>query len=303
MTDSRRKPGRGSASGAGAESPSRDGGSRPEVTAQTRLLCLLGDPVVHSLSPVMQNAGILETGVDGVYVALRCDGDEVPALMKALAHAGGGGNVTLPHKERAATVVDVPSDAVRRTGACNTFWGEEGQIHGDNTDVEGFQRALAAFVGERPDGARALVLGAGGAARAILVGLLDDGVEEVVLLNRTVERARAVARRIGGERVRVVQGPSEIEGEGFDLVVNATRLGLSPDDPLPLDLDAVGEVAALVDLVYGREGTPLVRVAAERGIPATDGAEMLVRQGAVSFERWWGRRAPLEVMRRALERS
>lgn len=303
MTDSERTPGRGSASGSDTKSPGRKGGSSPEVTAHTRVLCLLGDPVEHSLSPVMQNAGILETGVDGVYVALRCDGDEVPALMKALARAGGGGNVTLPHKERAATVVDVPSDAVRRTGACNTFWGEGGQIHGDNTDVEGFQRALAAFLGERPEGARALVLGAGGAARAILVGLLDDGVEEVVLLNRTVERARAVARRIGGERVRVVQAPSEIEGEGFDLVVNATRLGLSPDDPLPLDLDAVGEVGAVVDLVYGKEGTPLVRVAAERGIPATDGAEMLIRQGAVSFERWWGRRAPVEVMRRALERS
>ncbi|MFW6199420.1 MAG: shikimate dehydrogenase [Gemmatimonadota bacterium] len=276
---------------------------RPSVTAHTRVLCLLGDPVEHSLSPVMQNAAMLETGVDGVYVALRCHGDQVPSLMAALAHAGGGGNVTLPHKERAATVVDVPSDAVRRTGACNTFWGEDGKIHGDNTDVEGFQRALHAFLDQSPAGLRVLVLGAGGAARAILVGLLDDGVEEVLLLNRTVERARAVARRIGGERVRVAQGLPEVEGEAFDLVVNATRLGLSPDDPLPLDLDAVGDVGAVVDLVYGEGGTPLVRIARERGIPASDGAEMLVRQGGVSFERWWKSRAPVEVMRRALEGS
>jgi len=276
---------------------------RSVVTAHTRVLCLLGDPVEHSLSPVMQNAGILAAGVDGVYVALRCEGEAVPGLMQALARAGGGGNVTLPHKERAATVVDVPSDAVRRTGACNTFWGEAGEIHGDNTDVEGFQRALQAFLDGGPAGSRVLLLGAGGAARATLVGLLDDGVHEVVLLNRTVERARAVARRIGGERVRVAEGPDEIEGEDFDLVVNATRLGLSPDDPLPLDLDATGAVGAVMDLVYGEGGTPLVRAAGDRGIPATDGAEMLVRQGAVSFERWWGTRAPLEIMRRALQAS
>lgn len=283
--------------------PERGDDVKSHVTAHTRVLCLLGDPVEHSLSPKMQNAAILETGVDGVYVALRCDGEQVPSLMAALAHAGGAGNVTLPHKERAATVVDLPSDAVRRTGACNTFWGEDGKIHGDNTDVEGFQRALHAFLDDDPAGSRVLVLGAGGAARAILVGLLDDGVDEVLLLNRTVERARAVARRIGGERVRVAQGPPAVEGESFDLVVNATRLGLSPDDPLPLDLDAVGGVGAVVDLVYGEGGTPLVRVARERGIPATDGAEMLVRQGAVSFERWWERRAPVEVMRRALADS
>lgn len=275
--------------------------TRPYVTADTRVLCLLGDPVEHSLSPEMQNAGILASGVDGVYVALRCDAEELPALMKALAHAGGGGNVTLPHKERAATVVDAPSDAVRRTGACNTFWAEDGRIHGDNTDVEGFRRALRAFLGESPGGGRVLVLGAGGAARAVLVGLLDDGVDRVVLLNRTVERARAVARRIGGERVQVAQGPPEIRDEDFDLVVNATRLGLSPDDPLPLDLDSIGRVGGLVDLVYGEGGTPLVRTAGERGIPAVDGAEMLVRQGAVSFERWWKTRAPVDVMRAALE--
>lgn len=287
----------------GADPANRDGTVREGVTAHTRVLCLLGDPVEHSLSPVMQNAGILEAGVDGVYVALRCDGDDVPALMKALAHAGGGGNITLPHKERAATVVDIPSDAVRRTGACNTFWGEDGRIHGDNTDVEGFRRALRAFLEDSPAGSRVLVLGAGGAARAILVGLLDDGVDEVVLLNRTVERARAVARRIGGERVRVAQGQEEIENEDFDLVVNATRLGLSPDDPLPLELESVGGVGALVDLVYGEGGTPLVRRATERGIRATDGAEMLVRQGAVSFERWWKTRAPVAVMRKALQAS
>jgi len=257
--------------------------------------------VEHSLSPAIQNAAFREAGVDGVYVALRTSAEDLPALVRALSRAGGGGNVTLPHKERAATVVDVPSDAVRRTGACNTFWGDDdGRIHGDNTDVEGFRRALRSFLGRSPEGFRVLLLGAGGAARAILVALLDEEVDEVQILNRTVERARAVARRIGGARVRVVEDPDSVADTSFDLVVNATRLGLSEDDPLPLELEAVERPGAVLDLVYGEGGTRLVRTAREQGIPAVDGAEMLVRQGAVSFERWWGRDAPVDAMRRAL---
>lgn len=267
-----------------------------DVGARTRVFALLGDPVEHSLSPVIQNRAFRDAGVDGVYVALRCEAEDLPTLLGALARAGGGGNVTLPHKQRAAAVVDEPSEAVRRTGACNTFWREDGRVHGDNTDVEGFRRALRAFLGGGPEGYRVLLLGAGGAARASLVGLLDEGVEEIVLLNRTVERARAVARRIGGSRVRVAEEAGAVEDEAFDLVVNATRLGLSPDDPLPLDLDAVRRVGAVMDLVYGGDGTPFVRRARTLDIPATDGRTMLVRQGAVAFERWWGRSPDVEMM-------
>lgn len=274
------------------------------VTAGTRLLCLLGDPVEHSLSPVMQNAAFRATGVDGVYVTLRCSEDDLPCLIRAVARAGGAGNITLPHKQRAATVLDEPSEAVRRTGACNTFWGDgDGRIHGDNTDVEGFRRALEAFLGRSPEGLRVLLLGAGGAARASLVALLDEDVREVVILNRTVERARAVARRIGGARARVAEDRAALDDEAFDLVVNATRLGLSPDDPLPLEMDEVAEVGAVLDLVYGDDATPLVRTARRRTIPAADGGAMLVHQGAVSYERWWGRKAPLEAMRKALRHT
>ncbi len=115
-----------------------------KITASTRLLALLGDPVGHSLSPLIQNAALRHTGADGVYVALRCAAEDLLSLIRALARAQGGGNVTLPHKEKAASVVDVPSEAVRRTGACNTFWGgPDGRVHGDNTDVEGLRRARA----------------------------------------------------------------------------------------------------------------------------------------------------------------
>lgn len=273
------------------------------VTAKTRVLTLLGDPVAHSRSPEIQNAAFGEAGVDGVYVAVRCAADDLSGFMHGLARAGGGGNVTLPHKEKAASLVDVPSEAVRRTGACNTFWGVNGKLYGDNTDVDGFRRALRIFLDGPAQGVRALVLGAGGAARATLLGLLDEGASEVLLFNRTAERARAVARRIGGQRCRVVPLMQELTGESFDVVINTTRLGLDPRDPSPIDFSVLDRGGSALDLVYGSHKTPFVRAAEDRGIRAADGMEMLVQQGAVSFERWWDRPAPTDVMRAAIRRS
>lgn len=273
------------------------------VTAHTRVLALLGDPVAHSASPEVQNAAFAEARVDGIYVAVRCASADLPGFMGGLARAGGGGNVTLPHKEKAASTVDVPSEAVRRTGACNTFWGEDGKLHGDNTDVDGFRRALRIFLDGPAEGARALLLGAGGAARAALLGLLDEGASEVLLYNRTEERARAVARRIGGQRARVVAVFQELAGERFDVVINATRLGLEPNDDTPIDFAMLGRCGGALDLVYGKHKTSFVAAADARGVRAVDGTEMLVQQGAVSFERWWGRPAPTDVMRAAIRRS
>ncbi len=273
------------------------------VTARTRVLTLLGDPISHSASPEVQNAAFAEAGVDGVYVAVRCAAEDLSGFMHGLSRAGGGGNITLPHKEKAAAVVDVPCEAVRRTGACNTFWGVNGKVHGDNTDVDGFRRAVRTFLDGPVKGIRVLLLGAGGAARAALVGLLDEGAGEVVLFNRTAERARAVARRIGGERARVVDVVQGLDGERFDLVVNTTRLGLDPGDPPPFDLGRLHRAGAAMDLVYGREKTPFLAGAERLGIRSTDGMEMLVQQGAVSFERWWDRPAPIEAMRAAVRRS
>lgn len=273
------------------------------ITADTRVFALLGDPVSHSLSPVIQNAAAREAGVDGVYVALNTTQAELPGFIRGLSQAGGGGNITLPLKERARSVLDTPLEAVRRTGACNTFWFQDGKVIGDNTDVEGFRRALRTFLGAPPEGYRVLLLGAGGAARAVMVALLDDGASQVSVVNRSVERARSMARRIGGARARVVDGPRDWHNGDFDLVVNATSLGLGVDDPLPLQLDRLSRAGAVVDLVYGPLGTPFLRHAEGLGIRATDGKEMLVQQAAASFERWWDRPAPVEVMRSALQGS
>ena len=273
----------------------------PRISSATRVVALLGDPVSHSLSPVIQNAAFAVAGVDGVYVALHCGSRQLSSLMAAVAHAGGCGNVTLPHKEGAAAAVELRSETVRKTGACNTFWSDRGKLRGDNTDVEGFSRAVERFLGRRPKGQRVLLLGAGGAARGVLLSLLNDGVSEVTLYNRTVDRARAVSRRIGGKRVRVASTAKDVYDERFDLVVNATRLSLDDADPLPLELSRLAHVGAVMDLVYGKEETRFVKAARAFGVPATDGGEMLVQQGAVAFERWWGRDAPVDAMRTALD--
>ncbi len=273
------------------------------ITSRTRPLVLLGDPVHQSLSPIIQNAACRAAKVDGAYLALRCTAEELPGLLVGIARAGGAGNVTLPHKELAAGIVDRPSEAVRRTGACNTFWGRDGVIHGDNTDVEGFRRALEASLSGPYTPMQVLLVGAGGGARAVLAALLDMEIGGVSVLNRTPERATAMARRIGDHRVRVVESPRELDGAAYDLVVNGTSLGLRVDDPAPVDLGTLGSVGAVMDIVYGRETTLLTRGARERGIPASDGRAMLLHQGAVAFERWWDAPAPVDAMSAALEEA
>lgn len=273
------------------------------VTAGTRLLALLGDPVSHSLSPTFQNAAFRALGLDAVFVALRCGADELPGLLRGIARGGGGGNVTVPHKALAARTVDRPSDAVVRTGACNAYWMEDGAIHGDNTDVAGAAAAVAAVLGRDPAGARVLLLGAGGAASAVVCALTDAGVERVVVANRTPARAHALADRFRapGVRIDVVESADALAGESFDLAVNSTSLGLKPDDPLPLAVDAARvEVGAALDLVYARGETRWVHAMRARGLPAADGKEMLLQQGAAAFRRWWAMEPPLDVMRAAL---
>lgn len=275
-----------------------------------RTFALLGWPVEHSLSPAIYRAAFRALELEAGYGALPVREDELANTMRAVARAGGG-NVTVPHKREAAAVLDRPSPAVRRTGACNCFWLEEEALAGDNTDVDGFRLALDGWRAVSLPPSRVLLLGAGGAARAVLAALLDDRAERVDVLNRTTERARRMVREVtaagqqGGEVVRVASGEEDVRERGYDLVVNATSLGMSPGDPLPLDLRTV-DAAAAFDLVYGSAGpggTAWVRHASELGIPSTDGLEMLVRQAALSVRQWTGRDPPVEEMRRAARES
>lgn len=279
------------------------------LSATTRLIALLGDPVAHSLSPRFQNAAIRSLGLDAVYVALRCGAGELEGLLRGVASGGGAGNVTVPHKERVAALIERPTEAVCATGACNTFWVEDGHLHGDNTDVAGVLAALRTLLGGSAAGTRVLLVGAGGAARAALYALWLEGAGRVEILNRTPSRADVLrtlsstwARVPGSPRteIRVASEPDGLSEECFDLVVNATSLGLHVEDPLPLDPTRARRVGAALDLVYAPDATAWVRDLRARGVPAEDGTTMLLHQGAAAFERWFGREAPLEVMREAL---
>jgi len=265
----------------------------------TREFRLLGDPVAHSLSPVIHRAAFDAWGVADTYTLRRVEAAGLERAVREAAWAGGG-NVTLPHKEAVARLLDAPSGHVIATGACNCFWlTPEGGLAGDNTDVDGFVAASRAL-GAAVTGGRALVLGAGGAARAVVRGLRLMGAASIDLWNRTPERARRLAAELD-EGIEVLETPPA--DARHDLVVNATRLGLHAEDPLPLDLSS-GHAGAALDLVYGPRGTAWTRHAASLGIPARDGTEMLVHQAAGSLAHWFpGREPPLEAMLDAARRE
>lgn len=267
---------------------------------------LLGCPVEHSVSPAIHRAAFARLGVDAGYEAVPVRADGLEAAMRTWAGRGGG-NVTLPHKEPAAALLEAPREAVRATAACNCFWRDpSGELAGDNTDVGGFLAAVRELPvpGGLP-GTRALLLGAGGAARAVLYALLEAGAARVDVANRTVARARELVQRVGSgaeERARVVPF-GDRPASDYDVVVNATSLGLRPSDPLPLRLDGA-EVGAVLDLVYGPGGTRWTRHARELGTPAADGLGMLVHQAALSLRRWLpGTEPPLTAMREAARRA
>jgi shikimate dehydrogenase len=260
------------------------------IDGSTRVFAVLGDPVAHSLSPAMQNAAFRVLGLPAVYVALRCSPDDLAGLMHALTRAGGGGNVTVPHKELAARAVDRCRETVERLGACNAFWDEDGSCVGDNTDVPGLLAALDDL--EAPPGSW-LVIGTGGTARAAVGAARERGVS-VAVLSRSADRRRRFEEWAGSH------GVARAEPDACTTVINTTPLGLAAGDSLPLAAPPAGAVVAL-DMVYGRDETAWTRAMRSSGLRASDGRTMLVAQGAAALERWFpGVRAPVEVMRAAV---
>jgi shikimate dehydrogenase len=267
------------------------------VNAATRLFALLGDPVAHSISPTFQNAAIRAAGLDAVYLALRCGAEDVPVLLRALARAGGGGNVTLPHKSLAAASVQRRTPAVERTGACNTFWLHEDEVWGDNTDVEGVRAAIQQLCPTPPRSV--LLLGAGGAASAVMAALEAMGAASIGIANRHLDRAQALADRFArpGLSLSAASTPEQLGDEAWDLAINATSLGLKRGEAAPAG-DA--RFLAALDLVYAPGGTDWIQALRARGVPCADGTEMLLRQGGAAFRRWFGREPDLDAMRRSI---
>jgi shikimate dehydrogenase len=271
--------------------------------AQARLFGVLGDPVDHSLSPVMQNAAFAAAGLPHLYLRYRVPPAALAsALREAKALGMGGLNLTVPLKEAVIPLLDALTPAAERAAAVNTIvFSPDGRLLGDNTDGEGFVHAL----GGRARGARAVVIGAGGSGAAVAAALARAGALTVTIANRTATRAERLAARLTGAgraRIRIAPLTALARGAALEdatLVVNATPLGLA-GGRLRLRWTASPQRCLFVDLVYARRPTPFLAGAARARRPTLDGAAMLLHQGALAFEAWTGRRAPRRAMARAL---
>ncbi len=248
-------------------------------------LVLLGHPVDHSLSPRFQNAALAAANIPRRYEALDVDPASFDSVIKELRAEGAAGNVTVPFKERMHEACDVLTPLAERVGAVNVFWtNDDGDLVGDNSDVAGFDAAVVALLGDRPRDMTVGVLGAGGAAAAVLAAVdMWHGCYAHVY-NRTPERARILCERFGA----VAQPVDDIGViAGTQLIVNATSIGLR-DDAYPLDPSLIAPGSAVMDLVYRPGESAWTRAVRARGHRACDGREMLIEQGAVAFERWFG---------------
>jgi shikimate dehydrogenase len=270
-------------------------------------LAVLGHPVSHSRSPAMQNAALEELGLAGEwsYEAIDLAPERFEQGVRALPSEGFvGANVTIPHKEAALALAREASAAATEIGAANTLSFEAGEIRAENTDAPGLLAALPSS----PAGKRALVLGAGGSARAAVWALAGEGAS-VDVWNRTAERADRLVRELkaagqGGEGRIAPVAAEQVAAVPYELIVNCTAVGLprggeDPFEELPIERERLGAGLVLVDLVYGGEETALVRAAREGGAAVVDGLEVLVRQGAGSLRIWTGMEPPIEVMRAA----
>jgi len=267
------------------------------ISAATTLVGLIGDPVAHSLSPRMQNAAFRAAGLDWAYVPLRVDAARLPEALRGLAGLSfAGANVTIPHKEGVAALVDELSGVARAAGSVNTVVVRpDGTLLGDSTDGAAVTGALAAAAGEGVLRERALVLGAGGSARAAAAALQAGGAE-VAVWSRRPEAAATLAGALGVAAVDRLPSPLP------PVLVNCTPLGGAKAlTESPVSADSLNDVHAVCDLAFRPDAEPTVlcRAAAERGLAVVDGLEVLVRQGARSFAIWTGVEPDLDVMRRA----
>ncbi len=272
----------------------------------TKRIVLIGHPVAHSLSGAMQQAAFDHLGIDARYELW----DRAPIdLAEAIAELRGddflGANITIPHKERVVPLVDRLTDEAHVTGAVNTLTGEGRKLVGHNTDVPGFKMALDQLVGRQKMPRQAVVLGAGGGARAVVYGLIREGFQRVIVFNRHLHRAEGLVKHFGRSAAHMElrampwhESIIESELSKTRILVNATSIGLVADES-PVSAEILPPDLLVLDLIYAR--TRLLADAAAAGCTVSDGETMLLHQGAAAFTLWTGQPAPLEVMQAALQ--
>lgn len=269
-------------------------------------LAVVGDPVAHSRSPQMHNPALHERGLAGQYVRLHARPDEFPAAVRRARELGFWGlNCTIPHKVAALQAADEVDPQAARLGVVNTLVFRGEKVLGFNSDGPGLLRALQEEFGIQPAGRRVLILGAGGGAgRAAAIQCALAGCDRLLLANRTLEKAERLADELTGffprERLELLRRPDAAEA---DLIINASSVGMKPEDPPLLEPGQILERHCVYDMIYHPAETPLLRLARDSGARAANGLSMLLHQGAVSFEHWFGPPAPLDAMRRGLQQA
>lgn len=275
-----------------------------DLTGEARLAGVMGWPIAHSRSPRLHGFWLERHGIDGAYLPLGIAPEDLEAAFRLLPRIGFRGfNVTAPHKEQALALVDEVSPLARRIGAVNTVVHRpDGSLHGDNTDAYGFMASLRQQIPDwHAEAGPAVVLGAGGAARAVIVALLDAGCPQVRLCNRTQTRAESLAADLGNGVSVHPWSERDAILEGAALLVNTTTQGMQGKAPLTLDLAALPRQAAVNDIVYIPLETPLLAMARARGHPVADGLGMLLHQARPGFESWFGTAPEVdEALRRHL---
>ncbi len=267
---------------------------------------IIGKPVSHARSPLIHGFWLHQLGLDGRYDRLEVEPGAVrKTLQQFRAEGYRGGNVTVPHKEEAFAACDELTEAARIAGAVNTFWFEDGRIHGDNTDGSGFVAHLdATHPGWDANRPNILVVGAGGAARGVIVPLLNRSIGAMTIVNRSSERARILANDIVRARPGTniaVENWTDLAGllARTDLLINTTSLGMKGQPPLDLPLQQLPSSAIVADIVYVPLETPLLAAAKARGLRTLDGLGMLLHQAVPGFERWFGARPAVDAALRA----
>src|SRR6476659_7406558 len=270
------------------------------TSTRPRAACLIGWPAAHSRSPLIHHYWLRKLGIEGGYNIEAVPPEGVAEFVLHLSrHGFVGANVTIPHKER-ALALSTPDDRARAVGAANTLWYDGGQLCSTNTDVEGFVNNLDASAPGWDGANDALVLGAGGSSRAVVFGLLDRGIKHVHLVNRTIDRARALADQFGAAVHPVAWDAIGDLLPRVGLLVNTTSLGMRGQPPLEIDIGRLPSNAVVADLVYVPLRTPLLSAAEERGLRSADGLGMLLHQAVRGFELWFGQRPDVTPEVRAL---
>lgn len=273
------------------------------------LLGVMGDPIAHSKSPAMHNAALQAAGVNGMYMPLHVRPEQLESAIRGIVALGYRGvNVTIPHKEQVMQYLDVIDESARLIGAVNTIVNEEGKLTGYNTDGIGYVRSLKEEAVPELAGKRIAVLGAGGAARGVIYALALEKPERISILNRTADRAVALASDLRAHGLGDITGGGMEEAAAIlasaDIVINTTAAGMHPhEDDVPVDPALIRAGAAVSDLIYNPLETRLLRESRERGCTVHGGLGMFIYQGAVAFENWLGIPAPVETMRRAVLES